>query len=224
MAILEAVLTVVGLVWMFPLIPVGLGLLAIGLIVARFPRAALVALDRLGRDGHPLRLLVPTTGRRGLRRGAPPYQLGPKLAFQASVILIAAGLAAIGLQLGDETSGWARRATRTVSIAGGANVIPSLVLLPKMEISEQAVERTPGDERLHPSRYRLIGDSAPLGGTEGTIREFLAALVPTILNLTKFGSRLECLGKRDMRLQLSNEMSDFLVVKARTLSCDQQCC
>ena len=99
-AALGAALTVVGLVTLFPMIPVGLGLVAIGLIGARYPRAATGSL-LVGSMGMVILYvaLYQQHAGRVFGEGAPPFQLGPELIFQAAVILIAAGLAAIGFQL-----------------------------------------------------------------------------------------------------------------------------
>ena len=99
-ATLGAALTVVGLITVFPLIPVGLGLVAIGLMGVRYPRAATGSL-LVGSVGMVILYvaLYQQQAGRVFGEGAPPFQLGPKLIFQASVILLAAGLAAIGFQL-----------------------------------------------------------------------------------------------------------------------------
>jgi hypothetical protein len=99
-AITGAVLTVVGLVTAFPLIPVGLGFVAIGLIGARYPRAATWSL-LVGLAGMVILYVALYQQQVGrvFGEGAPPFQPGPKITFQACLILIAVGLAAIGFQL-----------------------------------------------------------------------------------------------------------------------------
>jgi len=95
-----AILTVVGQVALFPLFSIGLGCVAVGLRRAGFPRLA----TRWLLVGSLALLMVCAVMYRqqdGRLFGAdaPPLQPGTKLAFQASVILIAVTLAAVGIEL-----------------------------------------------------------------------------------------------------------------------------
>lgn len=95
-----AILVVIGQVALFPLFPIGLGCVALGLRRAGFPRGA----TRWLLTGSLALLVVCAVMYRqqdGRLFGAdaPPLRLETKLAFQASVILIAVTLAAVGIEL-----------------------------------------------------------------------------------------------------------------------------
>lgn len=93
-------LAVIGSFAFFPLFPVGLGLIAIGLFRTGYPRPA-VALLAVGSTAMFIVFVARYVSADGrlFGDGSPPFPLGLELGFQASVILVAAGLVAIGLQL-----------------------------------------------------------------------------------------------------------------------------
>jgi hypothetical protein len=101
LAALGAVLAVLGTFAVFPLFPIGLGLVAICLLRTGYPRHA-VALLAVGSAALLAVYVVQYVGSdsRIFGDGSPPFPLGIKLVFQASVILVTVGLARIGFQRG----------------------------------------------------------------------------------------------------------------------------
>ncbi|MGH2673760.1 MAG: hypothetical protein ACRDHC_12360 [Actinomycetota bacterium] len=98
-ATVGAFLAVIGSFAFLPLFPIGLGVIAVALVRTGYPRPAVASLaigsiamlvvfvaQYLSADGHLF------------GEGSPPFPLGLELGFQASVILVAVGLVAIGHQ------------------------------------------------------------------------------------------------------------------------------
>jgi hypothetical protein len=95
-----AFLAVIGSFAFLPLFPIGLGLIAIGLARRGYPRPAVASLA-IGSTAMLVVIVAQYVGADGrvFGEGSPPFPLGLELGFQASVLLVAAGLVAIGLQL-----------------------------------------------------------------------------------------------------------------------------
>lgn len=87
-----AAVAIVGLLTIFPLIPVGLGVFAIGLGLAGRDRSGAV----LAMAGSVGLLAVYILGARVGMEDAPELSDGLRVAFQVSVALMAAGLAIVG--------------------------------------------------------------------------------------------------------------------------------
>jgi hypothetical protein len=100
LAMTGTALTFVGSVAVFPLIPIGLGSVALGLIRAGYPRVGTRSLlaGSVALLGVCVVIYLQQDGR-FFGEDMPPFRLGTKLAFQTTVILIAVGLAAAGLEL-----------------------------------------------------------------------------------------------------------------------------
>ncbi len=99
-ATVGAFLAVIGSFAFFPLFSIGLGLVAIGLLRTGYPRPVVASLA-IGSTVLLVVIVAQYLGTDGQVFGdeTPPFPLGLKLGFQASVILVAAGLLAIGIQL-----------------------------------------------------------------------------------------------------------------------------
>jgi len=99
-AAVGAFLAAIGSFAFFPFFSIGLGLVAIGLLRTGYPRPAVASLA-IGSAALLVVIVAQYLGTDGQVFGdeTPPFPLGLKLGFQASVILVAAGLVAVGLQL-----------------------------------------------------------------------------------------------------------------------------
>lgn len=99
-AAVGAFLAAIGSFAFFPLFSIGLGLVAIGLLQTGYPRPAVASLA-IGSAALLVVIVAQYVNADGrvFGEGSPPFPLALKLGFQASVILVAAGLGAIGLQL-----------------------------------------------------------------------------------------------------------------------------
>ncbi len=88
-----AAVAVVGLLTVFPLIPLGIGIFAVGLVLA--------GRDRIGAavatTGSAVLLATVVLGARVGMEDAPELSVGLRVAFQVGVLLIAAGLVIVGL-------------------------------------------------------------------------------------------------------------------------------
>jgi len=98
-AAVGAILAAIGSFAFFPLFSIGLGLVAIGLLRTGYPRPAVASLA-IGSAALLVVIVAQYLGTDGQVFGedSPPFPLGLKLGFQASVILVAASLVAIGRQ------------------------------------------------------------------------------------------------------------------------------
>jgi len=88
-----AAVAIAGLLTVFPLIPVGFGVFAIGLVLAGRDRIGTV----VAMAGSVGLLVTYVLGARVGMEDAPELSDGLRVAFQVSVVLIAVGLAIVGL-------------------------------------------------------------------------------------------------------------------------------
>lgn len=88
-----AAVAIAGLLTVFPLIPVGFGIFAIGLVLAGRDRIGAV----VATAGSVVLLATYVLGARVGMEDAPELSDGLRVAFQVSVLLIAVGLVIVGL-------------------------------------------------------------------------------------------------------------------------------
>ncbi len=88
-----AAVAIAGLLIVFPLIPVGLGIFAVGLVLAGRDRIGAV----VATAGSVVLLATYVLGSRVGMEDAPEPSDGLRVAFQVSVLLIAVGLVIVGL-------------------------------------------------------------------------------------------------------------------------------
>lgn len=88
-----AAVAIIGLLTVFPLVPVGLGIFAIGLLLAGRDRIGAV----VAAAGSMVLLATYVLGARVGMEDAPELSDGLRVAFQVSVLLIAVGLVIVGL-------------------------------------------------------------------------------------------------------------------------------